>query len=134
MNNDDLTAIDNIGHVLSFTEFTLCVIAASWRTFHMLRTARDNTSRDQNEPMSPRKQAMSLIDPDQPPGQNDEREHDHATHESIRERAYYLWQAAGSPADRDGEFWEQAEEAIKHPPEPPAESKASTKTAPSARS
>lgn len=77
---------------------------------------------------------MSLIDPDQPPGQNDERAHDHTTHESIRERAYHLWQAAGSPADRDDEFWHQAEEAIKHPPEPPAKSRASTKTAPSARS
>jgi hypothetical protein len=27
----------------------------------------------------------------------------------IRERAYYLWLAAGSPIGRDTEFWAQAE-------------------------
>ena len=30
-------------------------------------------------------------------------------HENIKERAYYLWEQAGSPDNRDLEFWLEAE-------------------------
>ena len=33
---------------------------------------------------------------------------DQGDEQSIRERAYYLWQKEGSPDGRDREFWERA--------------------------
>jgi hypothetical protein len=62
---------------------------------------------------------MSLVEPDQPPSQPDDNHNESDRHQSIRERAYRLWQDAGSPADRDDEFWHQAETEIKNPPAPP---------------
>ena len=35
--------------------------------------------------------------------------------EDIRVRAHQLWQQAGSPEDREVEFWYQAEHELKHP-------------------
>lgn len=32
--------------------------------------------------------------------------------ETIAERAYYLWEAAGKPAGRDEEFWTRAEAGL----------------------
>lgn len=32
--------------------------------------------------------------------------------ERIRERAYFLWEAAGRPAGRDGEFWDRAQKEV----------------------
>jgi hypothetical protein len=33
--------------------------------------------------------------------------------EQIRQRAFELWEAAGSPEDREQEFWYQAERELK---------------------
>jgi Protein of unknown function (DUF2934) len=35
------------------------------------------------------------------------------TPEQIRQRAYELWQLAGSPEDREQEFWYQAEQELR---------------------
>lgn len=32
--------------------------------------------------------------------------------QAIRERAYHLWEADGSPHGREGEFWERASELV----------------------
>lgn len=39
--------------------------------------------------------------------------------EKVREMAYHLWEQAGRPADRHDEFWHQAREHLKTPPEAP---------------
>jgi hypothetical protein len=36
--------------------------------------------------------------------------------QAIRERAYALWQAAGSPEGREDEFWHQAREELGREP------------------
>ena len=38
------------------------------------------------------------------------------TEEEIRAHAYQLWEAAGKPADREHEFWHQAERELKTAP------------------
>lgn len=38
---------------------------------------------------------------------------DYITHEEVRQRARELWQRAGSPKDRDAEFWLAAEQELR---------------------
>jgi DUF2934 family protein len=54
------------------------------------------------QPMNERKGKMS----DNPLEMTPER------HQRIEQRAYRLWQEAGCPDGRDGEFWEQARELV----------------------
>jgi hypothetical protein len=40
----------------------------------------------------------------------------HPTEEQIRDRAYDLWEAAGKPADREDEFWYEAQRQLSEEP------------------